>query len=755
MKKVGFFLFFTFLFTVFSTPSLTAEKAKSEKIHISGKTIFDGKPFPGAELYLQTIDWVDGHAVEKLKKIGSSGKDGSFSVDLEKNNRQVFRIIALENCKAMGWVGIYEKTINEGADISMNPLDSSFSGIVTDNDGSPLSDVKVRISGMVVNSLTFNTEQLEINSPIPGTHTKTDNNGRFSFDNIPGNAALGLIFDLEGYVYHDSGHFNFKSGNQNAEIKLYPEGIIEGRVVYSGSDKPVAGVTVSCSGQRSKTDKKGFYRISKLNEGNHTVSLSLNKPEYDGFSAEKKENIGVDYGKITEVNIEFKKGILLTGTVTEKISGKPADGVTISISGRQTVTGKDGVYKLCVLPGEFEIVAFGDSYSEYSGIYNMGENVKYVSVSEADTLKEVNLTVEKKVKITGIVRYPDGRPAKKAMVYFFVPRSFYSDMEGKFTDMLEGKAMGKKISYIADIPSEELEGTAEIDAVEGGYGEIILHPYEYIKVNGKTVDKNNNPVPGVKISLIRSEGMSSIERDSTAVSDENGDFSVEKLRERRRYIISAYDSQICSPVIDTGKTVQSEPYILVIPDSTHSIWGKITDESGAPVPEVELYMWFSNGHKQTLSDSLGYYHFDGIINSFHEISIKSQKFGRDSFRNLVMDSENNLILRDKNRWLNGYVYDKDGKPLAGINVSTQLTPSYPWLDFIKTDTNGKFRLRGLRADTVDLQIYEDRTIPKQCPLNIPGAQQAKVSDLLKAPEPFRQEFKGIKTNQEIILKTKK
>ena len=150
-------------------------------------------------------------------------------------------------------------------------------------------------------------------------------------------------------------------------------------------------VTVLYSGQRTRTDKNGFYRIPKLNEGNYTLFLSLNKPEYDGWAAEPKENIGVESGKTVEADMELKKGILITGKVTDKSSGKPAEGVYVSVKNRQGLiyTDKNGIYKSWSLPGESEISAFGEVTSDYSNINNIGENVKSITISQSDTIKTV------------------------------------------------------------------------------------------------------------------------------------------------------------------------------------------------------------------------------------------------------------------------------------------------------------------------------------------------------------------------------
>ena len=240
-RVFGISMLFTFFCIVLSTQTFSAEKEIFEKIHISGKTILDGKHFPGAELYLLTKDWIDGSAEEKFKKIGKSGKDGSFYFDLNKKQKQSLYIMAIKQEKALGCVMLTPKTINESAVIQMSQLNSSFSGIVKDSEGKPLPGVDVKIKGMSIESLPFENQSFSFFNPIPGTFTKTDKNGHFAFDKLPPDANLNLEFGADGYCESETGNVEYKSGDENTEIILYPEGCIEGRITYSDTGKPVDG----------------------------------------------------------------------------------------------------------------------------------------------------------------------------------------------------------------------------------------------------------------------------------------------------------------------------------------------------------------------------------------------------------------------------------------------------------------------------------------------------------------------------------
>ena len=116
--------------------------------------------------------------------------------------------------------------------------------------------------------------------------------------------------------------------------------VITGRVL-TAQDAPVAGVTITCNGNKATTDGNGSYVLSGILEGTYTVTPTKDEWLFDPVSRE------VSVGPDDASDIDF------TGTlVTYEIRGRATDrdgngvtGVTIACSGADSVqTDADGNY---------------------------------------------------------------------------------------------------------------------------------------------------------------------------------------------------------------------------------------------------------------------------------------------------------------------------------------------------------------------------------------------------------------------------
>lgn len=704
-KKFIFYRYFLFIaiiiYCALQPGFLSADETKAVDLKISGKVLYNGNPFEGAEIYLQTNEWVDNSYKSSLKKIGITGTDGSFSFNASKKRNQGMDVIAYKKGTGIGWCNIFEKRNTENLKINIFPAKSKISGVVTDEKGNPLPDADVKISAFQIKeTVNFENSRLHLYSEIPGTFTKTDAKGRFAFNEIPDSSGVAITFNSTGYADYDCSGIN--SGEENLEIKLVPEGCITGRVTYANTGNPVKNfkILTKITDKSAITDQNGYYKITNLPEGVYDLVPVMNEKKFDTWAVAVNKNIGVDPGKTT-ANVDFKliKGILITGKVTVKETGEPVSGIKVATQCKTVDIDKNGVYKLYVSPGDIQLQAHTYLNEEYQNRIVKGENDTSITVSPSDKIIKINMQVRKAVTIKGIVKYPDGSPAKYAQVGVY-PIYNFTDKQGNFS--WEIRLPGKNFTITADVPEQELEGFAVVESKEGAFVEITLKPYEYFTVSGKTLDENKMPVSGVKISLVRSAGLESSERDSAAVSDIFGNFKIDKLRKNRRYLLTARDGQAFSVYFRAGK--DPGPFEIVIPKGDKWFGGRITDENGNPVKNQELTIWYSHGYKNALTDTAGYYNFEYLSADNIELSLNSKDYGYYNFGKIKINTKNNFVLRKKDRYLTGYIFDKNNKPVSGARVIVnQSNYGSRNLDAV-TDTNGKFRLRELVSDKVNLEI---------------------------------------------------
>jgi len=138
-------------------------------------------------------------------------------------------------------------------------------------------------------------------------------------------AATDIRYSVVGLVYKNHG-----------DIK----------VVDSVSKQPITNAVVSLGGQSTTTDNHGVAHLESLKLGRST--LTVTKKAYKTISKPVLVPIGTP--KFGSISLE-SSGIVINFAVTDKVSGKPLDDVTVKIGDAQAVS-KDGQLRLVLLPSK-------------------------------------------------------------------------------------------------------------------------------------------------------------------------------------------------------------------------------------------------------------------------------------------------------------------------------------------------------------------------------------------------------------------
>jgi 5-hydroxyisourate hydrolase-like protein (transthyretin family) len=135
---------------------------------------------------------------------------------------------------------------------------------------------------------------------------------------------------------------------------------LRGLVTIAVNGQPIAGATVTAvqAGRSATTDADGRYRLSDLLLGGYFVQVSA-----PGFQAASRSGVVVQGGMTTQADFSLNPLSSLSGTVTNRATGRPLAGALVVASvpglsgpGGFMITGPDGRYNFSNLqPFEYTV----------------------------------------------------------------------------------------------------------------------------------------------------------------------------------------------------------------------------------------------------------------------------------------------------------------------------------------------------------------------------------------------------------------
>jgi len=200
-----------------------------------------------------------------------------------------------------------------------------LAGKVVDTEDQPVANAVVRMN----QTASLFVRRLEVSA---------DGEGRFrATDLVPGHYRLGAR--AEGFVslpsWSDQGKVT--TGSEDIVLRLERGCLVEGTVIFAESGDPVPGANVVAQADRwsgdtstvqvysTETDAHGHFEIFIF--PNEETELSASWEEY---YSEKKPLVRVEKGgSAGPVVVELAKWCIVSGTVVEEATGKPAEGVRL------------------------------------------------------------------------------------------------------------------------------------------------------------------------------------------------------------------------------------------------------------------------------------------------------------------------------------------------------------------------------------------------------------------------------------------
>lgn len=700
---------------------LLGQGGQNEKLIFSGRIVnSDGVPVADAEiLYVVVLDRFARNP-NSPESVGHTAVDGTFQFEIPQSEPEKWDqvgIIATHPDYALGWQNLSPQST---ADIELqlgtpNPI----SGKIMNEMGEPIQNAAVRAY------YTLRARHYLWLEDIPINPANADANGNFVLHPLLQGTTVIITIQAQGYA--KEGHERVAVGSEGLEFRLKREGRIEGRLSYAETGAPVEGAMVVCHGihpangmGETTTDENGDYILKNLPAGRYNLFFDEG-PE--GWTAVAKEFVEVVKGQTTSnIDLTLVRGGFLTGRVMNRDTKKPIANHRISFTDTgaksevlfhrkyETHTDENGTYRFYVPPGRMRL--YTQVPRNYLGSGQMID--KYVDVVEGETVV-TGFQFSRGEELEVQVLTEDGKPVSGAFISYVkhFGQIGRTDKQGQF--IIGGLKVGQELTVTAVHTRLGLRGTKSTKVPQAGSVEIWMQQHGWVKVSGRVVNDEGEPIPSADITLkhhLPSSSMSTFSQIA-AITDGDGRFKDVELIVGDVYEISAgaegYQRAKTARFIATSE--MSEIETLILPDAGRFfIEGRLTDTSGEPVYGAYIYtdMYQLAQSWNTHTDENGDYRLDTLsVEVISNLRINHPKYAHHIFKGLKTNQRHDLVLVKADGYLAGKVVDADGKPIARARVkihpeedpATGYQYAEDW-----TNVHGEFELKHIKGTMVSLHV---------------------------------------------------
>jgi len=306
------------------------------------------------------------------------------------------------------------------------------------------------------------------------------------------------------------------------------------------------------------------------------------------------------------------------------------------------------------------------------------------------------------MKLTGVIRGPDGKPAAGAAVMLF-PESFAgslgvrADRNGgyqifwrhRYVNVNRGYVIARDLSRNLAVAGDFYLDVTNLDAQ--------LKPA--VTLSGTVREKNGGPMAGAQVKLWVKIGNADDPLDGlTLATDAQGNYEFKGLPADLQYTLAAGakdHGRTLQPVNTEGASGRLEIAPIEIEPANSLVAGKVLDENDKPVAGATVsFSALGQYGQQITTDSAGAFQFN-VIEGTVQIQVNGQ------FRGVPAQSgDTNVILRigqiqsggnrSQGHELKGRVTGPDGKPAP--RASVQLYPSFGAAQSARTGADGQYQL---------------------------------------------------------------
>jgi RNA polymerase sigma factor (sigma-70 family) len=257
---------------------------------------------------------------------------------------------------------------------------------LVDTNGRPA--VGVRLQPLILTLAEANgnpvTVNLSVGCPIR-LQSSSDVSGQVTFAGLPQGAVASFAVLDTKYVRRppaaDGLVLASAASSGSVTVSLQPGASVTGQVVYGPMNLPAAGVRLGAqqigtsAWGEAVTDANGRYQIAQLLPGRYNLAVDEQSAALGGdWTAAAIPGLALGTGqRQAGQDLRLVPGVLITGKVTMRGSGRPAVGVEIGAYGPAHPrtgawvsggwTGSDGAYQIRVPPGRQHVYSMSGAAS--------------------------------------------------------------------------------------------------------------------------------------------------------------------------------------------------------------------------------------------------------------------------------------------------------------------------------------------------------------------------------------------------------
>lgn len=651
----------------------------------------------------------------------TTGTDGVFEFQESKTNGI---LLARKTGLACAWLQLNPMFISggeSGQKLVMTPP-GTLTGVVVDESDKPVANAEVSVPmAFIVNrpkdgNMTVN---YVTGKPVRDCFSaRTDASGRFSIGNFPTNAGAGFAVKLPGKVMrpekremNDPETAGYRAGQKDIKLVVEPATRIEGRITCTDTNVSLPAARLALMpGQGGgymmawnepvQSDSDGKFQINDVAAGSYRIQATFGTNTPCDWISESVP-VTVEAGQtVRGIELMATRGGLLEAVVLGKIDRKPLPGFSVNAykSNFQAagISDSNGMVRMRVLPGDYQLNAYHPP---------MGAGQSTASVEDGKT-NRVEIEINPPLKISGIIRAPDGKPAAGVLVRLigsYGPNTGggKTDAEGKFELSMSQQRNSQNNETICLLVRDTEHNLAVAQDVDEETGPLDLKLVPALTLVGRAVC-DGKPITNATAALIFWHGRSGMWLRELTLTNTPGQYEIPTLPPGRKYgvVVSApgYGQKSVYDIGASADGVRQELDVVELTLANLKLAGQVVDADDKPVAGCNVYL---NGEGQpsgnARTDREGRFEFDHVCEGAVQVSANIQQ----SYGNIsTQGGDTNVVLRlgqtygsssdSKMHKLTGTVTDPDGNPVAGAQLA--VFPVNNSMNWVKTGTNGTYKL---------------------------------------------------------------